>query len=115
MKKTSGKKLNAKAKQRKLAFRGFLLDNETTQSAIAKELGVSSTAIRKSIERGAFQKGPFAEWWKENIETPQPTSPDAKAAIKLQRNERNSEVAMDGAREAAHDMQRQQTTQEVTA
>lgn len=67
MKKTSGKKLNAKAKQRKLAFRGFLLDNETTQSAIAKELGVSSTAIRKSIERGAFQKGPFAEWWKNNI------------------------------------------------
>lgn len=67
MKKTSGKKLNAKAKQRKLAFRGFLLDNETTQSAIAKELGVSSTAIRKSIERGAFQKGPFAEWWKRNI------------------------------------------------
>ena len=67
MKKSSGKKLNAKAKQRKLAFRGFLLDNETTQSAIAKELGVSSTAIRKSIERGAFQKGPFAEWWKQNI------------------------------------------------
>ena len=67
MKKTREKKLNAKAKQRKLAFRGFLLDNETTQSAIAKELGVSSTAIRKSIERGAFQKGPFAEWWKQNI------------------------------------------------
>lgn len=98
MKKTSGKKLNAKAKQRKLAFRGFLLDNETTQSAIAKELGVSSTAIRKSIERGAFQKGPFAEWWKRNI-----------------KNAESNSAAINGAREAAHDMQRQQTTQEVTA
>ena len=96
MKKTSGKKLNAKAKQRKLAFRGFLLDNETTQSAIAKELGVSSTAIRKSIERGAFQKGPFAEWWKRNI-----------------KNAESNSAAINGARDAAHDMLRQQTTQMV--
>ena len=86
MKKTSGKKLNAKAKQRKLAFRGFLLDNETTQSAIAKELGVSSTAIRKSIERGAFQKGPFAEWWKRNIGCGE------ESGDKIARNKLNGEV-----------------------
>ena len=86
MKKTSGKKLNAKAKQRKLAFRGFLLDNETTQSAIAKELGVSSTAIRKSIERGAFQKGPFAEWWKQNIGCGE------ESGDKIARNKLNGEV-----------------------
>ena len=67
MKKARAKKFSAEVRARKLMFRSYLLENETTQSAVARELGVSSTAIRRSVERGAFVKGPFAEWWKVNI------------------------------------------------
>ena len=62
-----GKKTKRDVKARKVLFKVYLIEHDTTQKAIATELGISLTAIAKSIERGAFVSGPFAEWWKKNI------------------------------------------------
>ena len=92
------KKTKKEIKERKELFKRYLIEHDTTQKAIAAELGISMTSILKSIERGAFVSGPFSEWWKKNIN-----------------NAESNSAAMNGAKEAAHDMLRKQTTQEVVA
>lgn len=54
-------------KEREVLFKAYLIRNQRTQKEIADELGVESSAIKRSIERGVFKTGPFAEWWKTNI------------------------------------------------
>ena len=54
-------------KEREVLFKAYLIRNQRTQKEIADELGVESSAIKRSIERGVFKTGPFAAWWKENI------------------------------------------------
>ena len=54
-------------KEREVLFKAYLIRNQRTQKEIADELGVESSAIKRSIERGVFKTGPFAEWWKQNI------------------------------------------------
>ncbi len=92
------KKTKKEIKERKVLFKIYLIEHDTTQKAIAAELGISMTSILKSIERGAFVSGPFAEWWRKNI-----------------KNAESNSAAMNGTKEAAHDMLRKQTTQEVVA
>lgn len=62
-----GKKTKKEIKERKVLFKIYLIEHDTTQKAIAAELGISMTSILRSIERGAFVSGPFAEWWRKNI------------------------------------------------
>ena len=62
------KKTQKEINERKVLFKTYLIKHDTTQKAIAAELGISMTSILRSIERGAFEYGPFAEWWKKNIE-----------------------------------------------
>lgn len=62
------KKTQKEINERKVLFKTYLINHDTTQKAIAAELGISMTSILRSIERGAFEWGPFAEWWKKNIE-----------------------------------------------
>lgn len=62
------KKTQKEINERKVLFKTYLIQHDTTQKAIAAELGISMTSILRSIERGAFEWGPFAEWWKKNIE-----------------------------------------------
>ncbi len=54
-------------KEREVLFKAYLIRNQRTQKEIADELGVESSAIKRSIERGVFKTGRFAEWWKKNI------------------------------------------------
>ncbi len=61
------KKTKRDVKERKILFKSYLIQHDITQKALAAELGVSMTSIIKSIERGAFEWGPFADWWKINI------------------------------------------------
>ena len=58
------KKTKKEIKERKVLFKIYLIEHDTTQKAIAAELGISMTSILRSIERGAFVSGPFSEWWK---------------------------------------------------
>ncbi|MBQ3367848.1 helix-turn-helix domain-containing protein [bacterium] len=62
------KKNRKEINERKVLFKTYLIKHDTTLKAIAAELGISMTSILKSIERGTFEWGPFAEWWKKNIE-----------------------------------------------
>ena len=55
-------------KERQVTFKSYLIRHDTNQRKIAKELGISATAIARSIERGAFVSGPFAKWWRQNVE-----------------------------------------------
>lgn len=55
-------------KKRQIAFKSWLIENEMTQLKLANMLGIGISAITRSIERGVFATGVFADWWKENIE-----------------------------------------------
>lgn len=55
-------------RERKAAFKTWLILNDVTQKELAKELGLCVSAISMMIERGKFTDGVFAEWWKKNIE-----------------------------------------------
>lgn len=61
------RKTKKAVKDRKVLFRVYLIEHDTTQKAIAAELGIATSSIVKQIERGAFVSGPFAAWWKKNI------------------------------------------------
>ena len=54
-------------RERKAAFKTWLILNDVTQKELAKELGLCVSAISMMIERGKFTDGVFAEWWKKNI------------------------------------------------
>lgn len=66
--KKSKQQTKKEIKERQVTFKSYLIRHDTNQRKIAKELGISATAIAKSIERGAFVSGPFSQWWKKNIE-----------------------------------------------
>ena len=63
----SSPRLRAVLFLRGLNLKTYLIRNQRTQKEIADELGVESSAIKRSIERGVFKTGPFADWWKKNI------------------------------------------------
>jgi len=71
-------------KRRWIAFKTWLIENETTQSELALQLGISVSTISMMIERGKFTDGVFAEWWRQKI------TGDAIA-----RNKRNEKVNME--------------------
>jgi len=71
-------------RERKAAFKTWLILNDVTQKELARQLGLCSSAISMMIERGKFTDGVFAEWWKANI------TGDAIA-----RNKRNEKVNME--------------------
>lgn len=54
--------------EREVLFRTYLIRNQKTQCEVAQELGVASSSVKRSIERGIFKTGVIAEWWKTNIE-----------------------------------------------
>jgi DNA-binding XRE family transcriptional regulator len=54
-------------KARKVAFKTWLIMNDTNQVELAEKLGLSVSAISMQIERGKFTVGVFAEWWQKNI------------------------------------------------
>ena len=55
-------------KKRQIEFKTYLIKHDTTQKKIAEQLGLNMSSITRSIERGVFVSGPFADWWKKNIE-----------------------------------------------
>lgn len=54
-------------KRRWIAFKTWLIENETNQSELASQLGIGVSTISMMIERGKFTNGVFAEWWNMNI------------------------------------------------